>query len=99
MEVAALVTILTAVLIGPLLFRSIEHNVEIFFLNVGVATAIVTGRFDAALIRAAIGDPVSLALAVLVFGGVFRYARPLLERTFARIPLAMKPRWICFVLI
>jgi predicted cation transporter len=99
MEVAALVAILTAVLIGPLLFKSIEHNVEVFFLTIGVATAIVTGHFDAALFRAAVREPASLVLAVLVFGGVFRYTRPLLIRAFASITVAMKPRWICFALI
>jgi hypothetical protein len=31
MEVAALVIVVLAVLIGPLLFKSIEHKVEMFF--------------------------------------------------------------------
>jgi predicted cation transporter len=99
MEVAALVTIVTAVLIGPLLFKSIERNVEVFFLGVGLLTAIVTGHFDSALVRAAVREPASLAAAVLIFGGVFRYARPMLDRVFTRITVAVSPRWICFALI
>ncbi len=99
MEIAALIMILIAVLIGPLLFKSIEHNVEVFFLVVGVLTALVTGRFDGVLVAAAIREPASLALAVLIFGGAFRYARPLLDRAFARITNAVKPRWICCALI
>jgi predicted cation transporter len=99
MDVAALVIILSAVLFGPLVFKPIEHNVEVFFLAVGVLTAMVTGRFDWGFVNAAVTEPASLAIAVLAFGVAFRLARPQLERIFARICRIVRPRWICFVLI
>src|ERR1700722_4058641 len=99
MDIAALVIILSAVLIGPLVFKPIEHNVEVFFLVVGVLTAMVTGRFDWGFVNAAVTEPASLAIAVLAFGVAFRLARPNLERTFARISRVVRPRWICFVLV
>src|SRR5580700_588163 len=99
MDVAALVIILSAVLFGPLVFKPIEHNVEVFFLAVGVLTAMVTGRFDWGFVNAAVTEPASLAIAVLAFGVAFRLARPHLERTFARISRVVRPRWICFVLV
>ena len=85
MDVAALVIILSAVLFGPLVFKPIEHNVEVFFLAVGVLTAMVTGRFDWGFVNAAVTEPASLAIAVLAFGVAFRLARPQLDRIFARI--------------
>ena len=36
-----------AVLLGPILVKPIERNVEFFFLLVGVLTACVMGQFDA----------------------------------------------------
>ena len=62
MDVAALVIILSAVLFGPLVFKPIEHNVEVFFLAVGVLTAMVTGRFDWGFVNAAVTEPASLAI-------------------------------------
>ena len=40
MILAALVIILLAVLIGPLLFKPIEQNLDVFFLVVGMLAAI-----------------------------------------------------------
>ena len=42
-----------AVLLGPILVKPIERNVELFFLLIGVLTACVMRQFDAALVRAA----------------------------------------------
>ncbi len=82
MTVAALIIILALVLIGPLLFKSIEHNIDIFFLVAGVLAALVSGVFGWELMHEALSTPVALTLAVLVFGAIVKLSRNLTERWF-----------------
>ena len=91
---AALIILL--VLIGPLFVPSIERNVEVFFLAVGLLTALVAGQLNARLLEAALIEPLSFTLAVLVFGAAFRISRDHLDRQFARLIVVMEPRRICF---
>ena len=86
------------VLIGPIVIRPIERNVEIFFLVVGVLTACLMGQFSTALIRACLREPLSFTLAVLVFGAGFHLLRDYLDRLFAALVRVLDPRTICFCL-
>jgi len=87
-----------AVLIGPLVIRPIERNVEIFFLVVGMLTACLMGQFSTALIRACLREPLSFTLAVLVFGAGFHLLRDYLDRLFAAVVRVLDARMICFCL-
>lgn len=99
MNVAALVIILLAVLIGPLLFKSIEHNIDIFFLIAGMLAALISGEFGWGLARDAATAPIALAGAVLVFGALVRLARSTLDRWFERLLETFSPRAVCLMLI
>ncbi len=87
-----------AVLVGPLLIGPIKRNVELFFLVAGVVTAGLTGQFSAALIRAALREPMSFTLAVLLFGAAFRLLRDFLDELFASVVQVLDAKAICLLL-
>jgi predicted cation transporter len=90
------ILIIVAVLLGPVLIGAIERNVELFFLLVGVLTACMMGQFSAALVWAALREPLPFTLAVLVFGGTFRLLKDYLDQLFRRQLQAREPRIVCF---
>ncbi|HKM98990.1 MAG TPA: DUF1646 family protein [Candidatus Binataceae bacterium] len=85
-----------AVLLGPILVKPIERNVELFFLAAGTVTAAVTGQFSSTLLRTALNEPIALTSAVLVFGIVFRLLKAHLDRLFSKAIRMFGQRWLCF---
>ena len=97
--VLALGLILLAVLLGPVLIKPVERNIEIFFLVVGALAAAVSGKWSWALLHAAATEPVALTIAVLVFGAIARLMRPTFDRWVERLLGVMSAHWIYFLLI
>src|SRR5882672_8693720 len=95
----ALTLILAAVLLGPVLIKPIERNLEVFFLIVGCLTAIVSRQLGWPLARAAITEPIGLTAAVFAFGAATLVLRDRLDRGFERLTKVLSPRWIYFGLI
>src|SRR5258708_29792821 len=93
--ILAALTIL-AVLLGPILVKPIERNVEFFFLIVGVLTACIMGQFNAALVWSAVSEPLSFTLAVLVFGAAFGLLRDYLDQLLRAVIRILDPRILCF---
>ncbi len=91
--------ILLAVLFGPVMFKPIERNIEIFFLVAGACASAFAGQWSRELLHAAATEPIALTIAVLVFGVVARLARPSLDRGIERLVKIVEPRWIYFGLI
>jgi predicted cation transporter len=87
---------IVAVLLGPILVKPIERNVELFFLVTGSITCAVAGRFSFALVRSALREPIALTSAVLVFGIVFRLMQTRLDRLFSVASRRLGQRWLCF---
>ncbi|HTW89952.1 MAG TPA: DUF1646 family protein [Candidatus Binataceae bacterium] len=96
MTVILACVLVVVVLLGPILLRPVERNLELFFLIVGILTAIAMGQFDAALMRSALSEPIALSAAVLIFGIVFRFLRNYLDRFFAGAIRILGERWLCF---
>jgi predicted cation transporter len=94
--IIALGLLLLAVLLGPVLVKSIEQNIEVFFLGAGAFASAVAGQWGKGLAYAALTEPIALTTAVLVFGVVARFARPSLDRTVQRLVQVVAPRWIYF---
>ncbi|HUA33504.1 MAG TPA: DUF1646 family protein [Candidatus Binataceae bacterium] len=92
---AALVTVIV-VLLGPILVKPIERNVELFFLAAGTVAAVISGRMSFGLVRSALFEPLELTCAVLVFGIVFRLLRVKLDRIFAHAIRSLGQQWLCF---
>ncbi len=94
-----LAVILIVVLLGPILIKPIEHNLELFFLIAGVSAAIAGGQFGWPMIEQALLEPISLTLAVAICGALARVLRPQFDRAITRLREAVSPRWIYFTLI
>ncbi len=90
--------VIVVVLLGPVFLGAIERNLELFFLLIGLLTACVMRQFDAALVWAALSEPLSFTLAVLVFGATFRLLRNYLDQLLRREIQSMDPRLLCFCL-
>lgn len=90
--------VIVVVLLGPVLIESIERNVELFFLLVGVLTACIMGQFNATIVRAALSEPLPFTLAVLVFGATFRLLRDCFDQLLSRVIQLLDPRILCFCL-
>src|ERR1017187_4920399 len=91
--------VIVIVLIGPVSIEAIERNVELFFLLVGVLTACIMGRFNVALVLAALREPLPFTLAVLVFGATFRLLRDYFDQLLRRVIGLLGPRILCFGLV
>lgn len=87
------IVLLLLLLMGPLVFAPFEHNIEIFFLSIGLASAIAMGRLDWHAVEEALQEPVMITAAVVIAGLLFRLSRFRLELAFAhlmrRFPLSM----------
>lgn len=88
--------ILLLVLLGPVLVKPIEENIEVFFLGAGAFASAIAGQWGKDLAYRAFTEPIALTVAVLVFGVVARFARPSLDRTVQRLVQVVAPRWIYF---
>jgi predicted cation transporter len=99
MELLGLGLILLAVLLGPVLVKQIERNIEVFFLAAGTLAAAAAGQWSRELLHAAATEPIPLTVAVLVFGVVVRLLRPVLDRQVERLVKVVGARWVYFALI
>src|SRR6185369_3480638 len=97
--VLALGLILLAVLLGPVLIKPVERNIEVFFLIVGALASAVSGQWGWPLLHAAATEPVALTLAVLLFGAVARVMRPTFDRWVESLLGVMSAHWIYLILI
>ncbi len=88
-----------AVLLGPVLIKPIEQNIEVFFLLAGTVASALTGQWSTPLLRAALTEPIALTIAVLVFGVIARLARPTLDNIVSKLVGVVAPRWIYFGVI
>jgi predicted cation transporter len=88
-----------AVLLGPVLVKPIEQNIEVFFLLAGTIASALAGQWSVHLLHAALSEPIALTLAVLVFGVVARLARPTLDNFVNRLVGIVAPHWIYFGII
>ena len=98
MRLAFATIVIVLVLLGPVFIEAIERNVELFFLLVGALTACIMGQCNAALVRAALSEPLPFTLAVLVFGAAFRLLRDYFDQLLRRVIRLVDPRIFCFCL-
>jgi predicted cation transporter len=95
----ALALILIGVLVGPVLIKPIEQNIEVFFLLAGALASGLTGQWGHELLHIAATEPIPLTVAVLLFGVVAKIARPILDRGVERMVKVVSPRWVYFAMI
>lgn len=83
-----LISIFLIVLLGPLLVKKIEENMEVFLLSMGILASMVSGVYNEQLFFMASTDPIFISLAVLIAGLIFRW----MQMPFSRILYLLKSR-------
>jgi predicted cation transporter len=91
--------LLLVVLLGPVLAKPIEQNLEIFFLGTGALASALSGQWSHKLLVTALTEPIALTVAVFLFGVVARLARPTLDRSIQKLVTRIAPKWLYFSLI
>lgn len=81
--VLGLCVILLAVLILPFFSKKVETNLEAFLFVMGAAAALVSKQMSWHLGYEALYEPIPITAAVLIFGLIFKWARPLLDQAVA----------------
>jgi predicted cation transporter len=73
-----LIPIFVAVLLGPLLIRRIERNLEAFLFLMGVCAVAISRSWHIDIVEEAIHEPIviGIVLSVLVLGLIAHYIRP-----------------------
>jgi len=83
-HVSALV-ILLLLLFGPLAITSIEHNIELYCLGLGILATYLGTGFSQELVAEAMHEPVAISIAVVVAAILFGWSESWLERIFGRL--------------
>ena len=95
-----LMIILILVLILPFTLKIVERHLEIFLFVMGIFAAKLSGVLHVGLIKKALQDPLTISLAVIVAGLMFRcFQKPtetIVRRASERIPL---PFFLAFIVI
>jgi predicted cation transporter len=85
MNLQAAIVILVLLLLGPLVVHSIERNIELYILALGIVATLLAGGFSWHLVRHALTEPVMITLAVIAAGIGFGYSRQWMDRVFSRL--------------
>lgn len=85
MNHAAAIVVMLALLLGPVLVRWIEHNLEVYCFAVGIAAILLAGGPDPEVLRKAAREPVAITIAVVVAAFIFREIRAPMDRGFQRV--------------
>ena len=85
MNHASALVILVLLLFGPLAIATIEHNLELYCLALGLLATLLGSGFTRELISEALHEPLAISVAVIVAALLFGWARPGLDRVFRRL--------------
>lgn len=100
-----LIVIFLVILLFPILFKKVEHHIELFLLGVGVVTVTLSHVFGPErlwtfhLMESSLVEPVKITLATLLFGFLFRAFREGLKRKIVVLETKLGPRFFAFLLI
>jgi predicted cation transporter len=82
MNLTAAIVVMLLLLIGPVAFRWIERNLEIYIGAIGIIAIAMSGAASIEVVRSALTQPIVITIAVLVAGFVFRESREKLDEAF-----------------
>ncbi|MBI4310223.1 MAG: DUF1646 family protein [Chloroflexi bacterium] len=90
-----------AVLMGPLVSRPVEHNLELFFLVIGVAAATIAGVWRLELVEEALSEPLlkGIVPAVLAAGLLFHFGKARIRGALGAISRRTHLRVFVFLLV
>ncbi len=102
----SLIVILGVILVAPLLSRKVEHNLEVFFLIMGVLALTLAGKWNIILVEEALltpliirGFPLGIFQVVLLAGIIFvKYERELVQ-LFASLDKRISTSFLTLLLV
>jgi predicted cation transporter len=99
-QIISLAIIIMMALFLPFLAHKVEEQLEAFLFILGVAAVSITGAWSAHLALEAATEPLSISLAVLVMGLLFRFLRGQINLFIeaAERKTGLKPAIFCFIL-
>lgn len=89
------VALIGLLLVGPVLSRLVEEQIEAFFLAIGLLAMTLAGAWRWEVARHALVEPVWITLAVIVAGIVFDHVRGLMDHAIARMRARVAGRLLC----
>lgn len=78
--ILGLTIILILILFLPFTVSTVERNLEVFLLIMGVSATFISGVFDKSLLMQALEGPIYITLAVLLAGLIFRWLQKPIEK-------------------
>src|SRR5215831_8816094 len=99
MHFSIAIIILALLLLGPLLFRPVEENLEAYCFVLGIVAIGLSGGPDWHLAERALSDPIPIAIAVLVAGLLFRYGRPYLDSAIGWMSIRLSRSVLCALIV
>jgi len=96
-----LLALFAVVLIGPLVSKPIEHNLELFFLVIGVAAATIAGVWRLELVEEVLSEPLlkGIVPAVLAAGLLFHFGKARIRGALGVILRRVHLRVLVFLLV
>ena len=95
----ALIIILLAIFILPLLVKRIEGELEIFLFTMGVIAVTVTWQWGISLVSDAITQPLMITLVVLIAGMAFRILEEPLARNLEKAIRRIGQKMFVFIIV
>ncbi|HVB82200.1 MAG TPA: DUF1646 family protein [Candidatus Binataceae bacterium] len=89
------VALVGLLLVGPIVSRLVEEQIEFFFLAIGLLAMTLAGAWGWKVARHAVEEPVWITLAVIVAGVVFDHSRRLMDRAMVRVRARVAGRLLC----
>lgn len=99
LTIIGLFVILLLVLSLPFLVKQVEENLEIFLFVMGALAVTVTAQWSWALVEEGLLEPIKIALAVLVAGFLFTFARSHVKRAVDTVTGLVGVRVFAFLVI
>jgi predicted cation transporter len=99
LTIIGLFVILLLVLSLPFLVKPVEENLEIFLFVMGVLAVTVTAQWSWSLVEEGLVEPIKIALAVLVAGILFTFARSHVKRAVDAVTGLVGVRVFSFLVI
>jgi predicted cation transporter len=100
-----LVLIFLAILVLPMILKTVEHNLELFLFIIGSVTLAISHLLgpepllNLRLAETALTEPIKITIATLTFGLAFRALREPMKKKIAAIEYRLGPRVFAFLMI
>lgn len=91
--------IILVVLVLPFTHKKVEHNLEAFLFVMGILSVLISQQMSGELIFKALVEPIMIAVAVLLFGVIFKVFNGKITSSIYSIQSSVPPKLLVFLII